>query len=366
MPIRRLRPALAAASALILATGLAACGGSDSESASASGGGDAISQARCASNQKAGTVTYMSGYYWQASASILEVLAADKLGYFKDLCLDVELQPGPGDTSQNAKLLASGQVKITPLSEQDVITSNANGVKVTGIASYSNAGLDILMTGTDVTDLTQLKGKKLGQKGWVPLGVTAMLAKAGLDAEDVEQIKVGYDPTILPRGQVDALTGFISNEPNQLKSAGEDVTVWEPKDFGVPGSLGAFAVNPDFAKDHKTAVEDFLRASFKAFQYCADDAHVEECLGYQKDIAGAEADTDHETAVWTTEKQVVADNPLPGKFGSVDDDNVAALAEAITTYMGMKVSPEEATSWFDDSYADAVVDDSGAVVWPAP
>lgn len=366
MTIRtRLRPALAAAGAAALVVGLAACG-SDDDTTAASGDGSAISAERCEENQAAGKVTYMSGYYWQASASILEVIAADKLGYFDDLCLEVEMQPGPGDTSQNAKLLAAGQVQITPLSEQDIITSRINGLEVTGISSYSNAGLDILMTGPDVTDVAQLKGKNLGHKGWVPMGVAAMLGKAGLSLDDVEQIKVGYDPSILPRGQVDALTGFISNEPNQLKAAGEEVTVWEPKDFGVPGSLGAIAVNPAFAEEHPTAVEDFLRASFKAFQYCAEEANVEECIEYQHEVAGAESDPAHETAVWTTEAKVAADNPLPGKFGSIDLTNVEALVADIGTYMGMEADPAEAVTWFDSSFADAVVGDDGSVVWPAP
>lgn len=362
----RLRPALAAVGAAALVASLAGCGTDDAATSAQEADPSAISQDRCDENKAAGTVTYMSGYYWQASASILEVIAADKLGYFNDLCLDVKLQPGPGDTSQNAKLLASGQVQITPLSEQDVITSNINDLDITGISSYSNAGLDILMTDPDVTDLTELAGKKLGQKGWLPMGVAAMLGKAGLSTDDVEQVKVGYDPSILPRGQVDALTGFISNEPNQLEAAGEDVKVWEPQEFGVPGSLGAMAVNPDFAAEHPTAVEDFLRASFRAFQYCADSAHVDECIGYQHDVAGAESDAEHETAVWTTESAVVADNPLPGKFGSIDPGNVKALAADVNTYLGMDVDPDEATSWFDSSFADAVVDDSGAVIWPAP
>lgn len=355
--------ALASAATVALAS-LTACGSDEEEKAGVHG--SAISAERCAENEAAGTITYMSGYYWQASASILEVIAADKLGYFNDLCLDVEMQPGPGDTSQNAKLLASGKVQITPLSGQDVITSNLNGLDIVGISSYSNAGLDVLMTDDSVADLTELAGKNLGHKGWLPMSTTAMLVKAGLDVDDVKQVKVGYDPSVLTRGQVDALTAFISNEPNQLARAGEEVKVWEPKDFGVPASLGAIAANPAFAEEHPTAVQDFLRATFKAFQYCADDAHVEECLDYQKEVAGAQADTTHETGVWTTEVGVVEENPLPGKFGSIDMENVASLADAVKTFMGMDIDAQTAQGWFDGSFADAVVADDDSVIWPAP
>lgn len=360
----RSRLAAWAAAAFALST-LAACGSDDAEPSA--GAGEAVSAERCERNEAAGTITYMTGYFWQASASIMEVMAAEELGYFDALCLDVELQPGQGDVSQNAKLLASGQIQLGGLSQQDVITANANGLEVVGISSYSDAGLDVLMTMPEITDLAQLRGRTLGHKGWVPMGVSAMLAEAGLDpAADVEQVKVGYDPTVLSRGQVDALVGFVSNEPNQLEAAGETVTVWEPADFGVPGSIGSFAANPAFAEEHPTAVEDFLRAAFRAFQHCAEDAHVEECIDIQGEYAGAESDPEHETAVWNTEAQVVADNPLPGKWGSVDEDNVRALADLISQYADAQVTPDQAVGFFDGSFADAVVDDAGEVVWPAP
>jgi NitT/TauT family transport system substrate-binding protein len=362
---RPLARALAGAVTLALTAGLAlaGCGGQDD---SAGTTGSAVSSKRCDQNKAAGTVTYLSGYYWQASASILEVIAADRLGYFEDLCLHVRLQPGSGDVSQNTKLLASGRVQVGGLSQQDTMTANVNGARITGISSYSDAGLDVLMTMPSVTDLAQLRGRTLGHKGWVPVGVTAMLDKAGVGLDDVKQVKVGYDPTILPRGQVDALVGFVSNEPLQLEKAGTPVKVWKPQDFGVPGSLGAFAANPDFLRKHPTAAQDFLRAVFKAYQYCAQDAHVEECIGYQHDKAGADSDPEHETAVWRTETKVAADSPLPGGFGSIDLDNVKALAGVMSRFGDQQVAPDQAATWFDSSFADAVVGDDGKVVWPAP
>ncbi|WP_300678775.1 ABC transporter substrate-binding protein [Nocardioides sp.] len=315
----------------------------------------------------------MSGYYWQASASILEVIAADKLGYYKDLCLNVDLQPGQGDTTVNAKLVQSGKVQIGPLSEQDVLTSNASTIanggtpKVLGVSSYSNAGLDVLMTMPSITDLTQLQGKTLGYKGWVPVSVSAMLDKAGVDMSKVKQVKVGYDPTILTRGQVQGLTGFISNEPNLLKDKGTKVTVWEPKDYGVAGSVGAIAANADWAAAHPEALEDFLRATFKAFQYCAEPAHIAECIDLQqKQQADPNDDKAHETAVWTTESTLVADNPLPGKFGSIDLANVTSLVGDVNTYAGSKIDPTTAQTWFDNDYANKVVGDDNKVIWPAP
>ena len=68
-------------------------GGGTGASGTAGGSRD-ISAARCAQNRAAGKITYLSGYQYQASASILEYVAASKLGYFSDLCLNVALAAG--------------------------------------------------------------------------------------------------------------------------------------------------------------------------------------------------------------------------------------------------------------------------------
>ena len=46
---------------------------------------------RCAANQAAGTITYLSSFDYAAAASIVEVIVAEQKGYFDALCLDVEM-----------------------------------------------------------------------------------------------------------------------------------------------------------------------------------------------------------------------------------------------------------------------------------
>ncbi|QEO14930.1 ABC transporter substrate-binding protein [Agromyces intestinalis] len=361
------RSALRSAVALAgLGATLAALTGCAAAAEPATAVGGAISAERCAENQAAGTITYLTGYQYQASASILEILAAEQLGYFDDVCIDLEIQPGTGDTGQNTQLVASDQVQFTAVSQQDLLAAQDNGIELVGISSYSNVGLEILMTGPEITDLTQLDGTILGQKGALPSGVHAMLDNAGVDVDSIQQVTVGYDPSVLPRGQVDSLTGFISNEPNLLAASGDEVTVWRPYDYGVPGSLGALAANPEFAAEHPTVVEDFLRAAFHAFEYCADNA--EECVGYAAEISGEGYDVDHNVAIWNTEVGIIADTrPAGADLGAIDPDNIAALAEMLDTY-GLLTTPltaDEANAFFDPSYVEAISAD-GEVVWPAP
>ncbi|WP_328499831.1 ABC transporter substrate-binding protein [Streptomyces sp. NBC_00457] len=357
--------------ALVLTACVAGCGSDSADSASAGSEGSAISAGRCAENKAAGKITYLSGYQYQSSVSILEYIAASKLGYFKDLCLAVTLKPGTGDTAQNTKLLASGQATVSPVSEQDVIQARANGVDITGVSSYSDAGVEILMTNKDITKLTQLDGKVVGHKGYVPATVRAMMVKAGVEWDSLKLVKQGYDPSVLPRrqGGLEALTGFVSNEPNQLKAAGDDVTVWKPVDYGVPSSLGAMAVNPAFAKAHPHAVEDILRAALHAYDYCsAGEQHITECVGYAAELAGPTYDKKLNATIWKTETQVAKDNPTPGQpLGGIDLDNVTGLVDMLHQFQVVpdSVTADQAKGWFDTSFVKNV-HTADKLVWPAP
>jgi putative hydroxymethylpyrimidine transport system substrate-binding protein len=360
----RFRAAVAVAATTTLIAGVTACSSGDDSATPSASKASAISADRCAKNKAAGTITYLSGYQWQASASILEYAAAKKLGYFDALCLDVKMQPGTGDTSQNTKLLASGKVTVSPVSEQDVLSANANGIKVKGISAYSDVGLEILMTMPEVTDLKQLNGTTLGQKGAMPVPVQAMLVKAGADYKSIKQVVVGYDPSVLPRGQVKSLTGFISNEPNQLKAKGTDIKVWRPYDYQIPGSLGAMAVNPEFATRNPTAVEDFLRAGLHAFAHC--ETAAADCVGAAAQLAGAGYDKAQNTTVWQTEDKVIRDSRKAGTpLGMIDTANVAALAEMLNTYTGTSLTAAAATAEFDPAYVKNVYS-GDTLIWPAP
>ena len=362
-PHTRTAAALGAAAALVALAGCAAA--DDTEPVSADGDtGAAISAERCAENDAAGTVTFLTGYQYQASASILDVVAADELGYFDDLCIDLEIQPGTGDTGQNTQLVASDQVQFTAVSQQNLLQAHDAGIDLTGISSYSNVGLEILMTMPEVADLTELDGTILGHKGDLPPAVQAMLEEAGADVASMQQVVVGYDPSVLPRGQVDSLTGFISNEPNLLAASGDEVAVWRPYDFGVPSSLGALAVNPAFAQEHPTVVEDFLRASFHAFAFCEDNA--EECVGYTADLSGEGYDVDHNVNIWTTESEIVREAQT-GDLGAIDTENVVAIVEMLNGFglLETDIAADEALALFDTSYVDAIYTD-GELVWPAP
>ncbi|WP_432545975.1 ABC transporter substrate-binding protein [Kineococcus sp. SYSU DK004] len=369
-PARRRGAALAGAlSAALL---LAACGGGGggegdggAPPAERAEQGSAVGEERCAANREAGTVTYVTGYQFQASASILDPVAAEALGYFDAVCLDVQLQPGTGETAQNAQLVAAGTAQVSSIAgNADVLVNVANGVDVTAVATFGHVPVATLMTGPEVTSLGQLEGTTLGHKGALPVTIEAMLRADGVDVDRVTQVVVGYDPTVLVRGQVQSLTGYKSNEPLTLAELGEEVVQWDPEDYGVPGSIATTIVNPAFLAEHRTAVEDFLRAQLRAYSYCEENAA--ECVGYAAERAQAGYDEEHNAAVWEVESGLV-DSSLPDgqPLGTLDEELMRTEAEFLVQMGQIPAAPDPA-SFTDPDVVPALYDGAGELVWPVP
>ena len=54
--------------------------------------------ARCKANTDAGTITFLTGFGFFPSASVMDVITAQEKGYFKEMCLKVDIQPSlPGE-----------------------------------------------------------------------------------------------------------------------------------------------------------------------------------------------------------------------------------------------------------------------------
>lgn len=323
-----------------------------------------ISPSRCAANKAAGRITFITGFELEATVGTIDPVAAQAQGYFKDLCLDVSIKPGTGNPAPAAQAVAAGTATIAELGgASDVITTNANGIDTEAIAMYGNVNAIELITMRNITNLRQLEGKTLGYKGSMPPQITAMLEKAGVNLRRVRQVGVGYDPTILPRGQVQALTGYKSNEVPTLEADHYKIRTWDPDNFGIKGTFNALVANPKFAAAHPTAVEDFLRASFKAYAFCEKSASV--CLADLAKGSQAGFDTAANLARWRVESQLVDRHLLHGK--GLGAESVAQYTPELKLLRADKLIPENVNlSKVVAPRFVSAIERGAKLIWPAP
>ncbi|MCK2024849.1 ABC transporter substrate-binding protein [Microbacterium sp. SSW1-47] len=318
----------------------------------------------CQRNQDAGTITYISGYGYSASAGQLDVFLAKELGYFDDLCLDVEINASGANGQQ---LVASGQAQFTALgSASDVMLAAANSKNLTAVATYGTTPPFSIFGNEKLEDLTDLEGGSLGYFINLTPIASAMLDEAGVDVSKVEMVKMtNYDPTVVVREQVDAIVGYASNQPQTLKAQDLPFSEFLPSDLGVEGTYNVMEVNSRFLAEHREVAADFLRASLKALQFCLDES--DECIDMLAELAeengqGAAFPRDQLARTWEVESAWVRES-AGGNPGVQTKAMWEPEYEIVQEYGDVKNLPAIADMMDPDLVADLY--DGDELIWTA-
>ncbi|MEM8619037.1 MAG: ABC transporter substrate-binding protein, partial [Actinomycetota bacterium] len=152
--------------------------------------GEPFPDARCESNAAAGTITYLTGFDYAATASIVDVIVAEEAGYYDALCLDVEITPSFSTANypliaENAAQFASGG------SFSEVVAfADANDADFVIVAVEGRTPIDSLIVKPgEAADLASLEGANIGVKGKLPPSIAAMLSEEGLvEGENFETV----------------------------------------------------------------------------------------------------------------------------------------------------------------------------------
>ncbi len=322
----------------------------------------AIPAARCAADRAAGTITFVSPFGWDASAGILDVVAAASLGYFADECLDVAIL---ANAPNAPALVSAGKATVTGEgSAADTLLAIAGGARLTGISTYGDTSDYALLTQRSITNLRQLQGHVLAYHFVLPVILREMLEKAGVDVAKVHLVDDNtYSLSLFIADRYQAEQAYRSNEPLVLRAAHEPFREWTPGQFGIAGTFNVQVVNTGFLRHHPTAVADFLRAELRAFDYCS--AHGSACIAIEQRDAGGAANYDraHELAVWQFESRLARTHALRGQGVGVEDlAEWRPEAQALVRYHLVSHAPDLATA-MDPSIAASLYR-HGRLVWP--
>ncbi|MCA0920769.1 ABC transporter substrate-binding protein [Pseudooceanicola nanhaiensis] len=323
-----------------------------------------IDEARCAANKAAGTITFLTSFGYAASPGILDVVAARELGYFEALCLDVEMQPG----STNTQLVSAGRAQIAGIGgASDTLVARDNGAEIIGIATYGNVGAIEIITMADsgIETLADFTGKIVGYKGAVAPQFSAMFLDNGVEPTGIEWVSVGYDPSILPGGQVQGLGAYKSNEPRVLEEQGHTIREWDPDAFGIHTTFNTQVANAQFAADHPTAVEDFLRASFHALDWIeAEDANLDTALDWAAALSPAGYDIPRSKRRFRKEMALITESQPEGTgIGWQSVAQWTPEAEMLQRF-GLVTETPDIASAMTPAFVDAIRGDDGALIWP--
>jgi putative hydroxymethylpyrimidine transport system substrate-binding protein len=211
---------------------------------------------------------------WYVNPDHGPIIVADKLGYFKDAGLDVDIV-APADASTPPKLVAAGEADLAVSYEQQVHLQVHQGLPIIRVGTLIDTPLNCLMVRDDgsVKSIADLKGKKIGYSvaGVEETVLGTILARHGLKLSDVELINVNFSlaPSLMSK-QVDAVMGAYRNvELNQMAVEGVPGKCFNVEEEGVPSydELVYVANKDKLDKAEKDKISRFLAATEKATQY---------------------------------------------------------------------------------------------------
>ncbi len=208
---------------------------------------------------------------WFINPDHAQLIIADRLGYFTDEGLEVEMIE-PADPSLPPKLVAARKADIAISYQPQLHAQVDQGLPLTRFGTLISTPLNSLVVLKDgpIKSIADLKGHKVGFSvgGFEEALLGTMLNTHGLSLDDVELVNVNFSlsPSLIT-GQVSAVIGAYRNfELNQMDIEGKPGKAFYPEEEGVPSFDELILVtHSDRAND--ASLGKFLNAIEKATSY---------------------------------------------------------------------------------------------------
>ena len=235
-------------------------------------------------------VSLTVGLGYIPSVQFAQFYLADEAGYYDEAGLDVTFQNKIDP--ELITLLARGAVDIGMGDGTSVVAAASQGIPVRYGATIYGRDPNVVFSLADagIESATELAGASIGIPGrygssWVAL--QALLASADLTPDDVTITPYPDfgQAVAVETGQVDAATGFATNEPVQLSLRGQDVNVLRVSDVApLPGP--GLVVGVDTIEAKGEALRAFTAATVRAMEEITADPQVglEAALAHEPEL----------------------------------------------------------------------------------
>ena len=209
---------------------------------------------------------------WLASNGLLGEVAAQKMGYFKDEGIDLEIVPG-GPNVDGVAGVAAGQSTLGQISSSpSVMLARSAGIPVKAFLSgyrkhpftYFSLKQNAIRTPKDMI------GKTIATQPTAYILLRALLAQNGIAEDQVKIVNMGSDMNQLLTGQADAVTGWVTNT-NALKILGEDRVDMMLWDAGLELYANVYYTTDEQLDQHQDVLVRFTRAAAKGWGYVRDN-----------------------------------------------------------------------------------------------
>jgi NitT/TauT family transport system substrate-binding protein len=279
---------------------------------------------------------------------------ADAKGYYKDAGLSVTLHHH-GATEDEFGALVSGKEDVIFAGGDEMLQARSHNVPVVYVAQVYNQYPVALIVpaGSPIHSAADLRGHSVGipgRYGATYIGLLALMQSAGLSTSNVNIQSIGFTQvTALSTHKVDAVMGYLNNEPIAFQKAGFAIRTIAVSSVQPLVSNGLGALHGELSA-HPDVVRAAVKATLQGLAYTI--AHPQEALSISThyvpglDSAGQQADA---LAVLLASIQLWQTTSKPG----YNDPQTWQAMESFLQAQGQLAGPVDPTAAYSNAYLPA-------------
>ncbi len=274
--------------------------------------------------------------HWKHQFEYAGFYAAIEKGFYKEAGLEVRLkeyEPGIDILRDVTKGKSEYGLLYSSL-----IASYMKGEPVVMLANFFKHSALILVTQPGIVNPSDLRGKKvMGVKDEILSSpIALMLDKFGVKIDDITLVPPTFRLEEFARGEVDAMTAFITNETYRLDQKKIRYNILNPASYSSQFYDVNLFTSEEEIKNHPERVEAFTRASIRGWAYAL--ANSEEII----DLILAKYNTQQKSRdALRFEAEMVKKLILPELYplGSIEKKIIADMTE---NYKKIGILPADA------------------------
>ena len=200
------------------------------------------------------------------------VYVAMEKGFFADEGLELKLSYG--NEADMVALVGSNHQQFMVASGEQVLLSREQGLPVVSVANwYKDYPVGVFaLEESGITTPADLAGKDIGLPGLYGanyIGIEALIAQSGLSEDSYNLVSIGFTQVeSLVSGTVDAVVGYLANEPVQLEALGYEINVIAVQDY-IELVGNCLVTNETSIENNPELVSKMVRAFRKGLEYTA-------------------------------------------------------------------------------------------------
>jgi ABC-type nitrate/sulfonate/bicarbonate transport system substrate-binding protein len=232
---------------------------------------------------------------WIKNTEFAGLFVADRKGFYAQENLEVNFISGGAGIDPLSIVRSNPEFIGVVSSSGTLVNAVSRGAPYMALAAFYQKHPNgfLLLADSPIQTYKDFEGKRIGVQPEGEFYLDVLAAIHSLDKSKIQIIRVGFDPTPLLTGQIDAYMSWVVNQPYALEKAGKKWRFMLLADN--PGvqfyAMLPFTTQQNYGRN-RSVIERWLRASLRGWSYVLDNSNEAAELTVRYYLPGGDLDAE--------------------------------------------------------------------------